>query len=582
MRRMTLQKYISRLMAVLLCLTLLLACVPAAYAAESGSCGESLSWTFNAGTLTITGSGSMTNFPESSMAPWYAYRKDIVRLELPEGLTNIGDLAFYDCENLTAAVIPNSVTAIGRFAFTNCKSMQLLTIGSGVRSIGEAAFSDCYSLKLLELPSGLTSIGTKAFYRCESVTSVTVPSSVTSMGVSVFAYCKDLVSANVQASLRVLPEYTFYQCENLSSVVLPDNTEDVSTFSFHGCEQLNTVYYGGSAKKPEELQTSIGNGIVTDEPPVQEPVTSGNVQLNPDGSMQQEEITLTPGENSSVSTKTESTLMPDGTTTSSNTQIDVTINGSDGWKEATNAVEKELESLPEDTEKVTVNVVVKESDEIDSGFVESMADKNVTVTITTQSGSSWKFQGNHLHSDASAESYNFSYTLTEGNQELCQQLNASAGFFLSFHESAQVNAEVLIHLGSGCAYQQATLFQREKGDCVQIQTVVVDANGYAHFYLGSVDKNMEYLIGINVQAEESVQPLIPEGLYQNTTLIDQETGQEYAITGRTSSWNMGLGKVMGILAGVMLGVIVLIGGIMFLWNKKRLEAGYVPDWDDAE
>ena len=71
MSRYTLIKYISRLMAVLLVLTVVLSAAPVARAAESGSCGENLTWSLEDGTLTITGSGAMTDFPESAMAPWY-------------------------------------------------------------------------------------------------------------------------------------------------------------------------------------------------------------------------------------------------------------------------------------------------------------------------------------------------------------------------------------------------------------------------------------------------------------------------------------------------------------------------------
>lgn len=582
MSRTTLQKNIAWLMALLLSLTLLFAYAPAAQASESGSCGPNLSWTLNAGTLTISGSGAMTDFPESTMAPWYPYRADILRLELPDGLTNIGDLAFYGCKNLTVAVIPGSVTAIGDFAFANCESMQLLTIGSSVRTIGEAAFSDCYSIQSLDLPGSLISIGTKGFYRCESITTVTVPSSVTSMGVSVFAYCEDLVSANVHASIKTLPEYTFYGCERLASVTLPDMTEDISSFSFRRCDQLNTVYYGGSNKTLPEIQEIIGTGsTVTDELPGG-PITSGSLQQNPDGTLTQDNITVNPGDNSSVSTKVENTYQPDGTPTgSSKTEINVTVNGDQGWDEVKETIEKELESTDQ-TGNVDVNIFVKDTDEIDPGFVESLTGKPINVTITTQNGSTWKVDAAQIDEKKPSGKYNLSYTLSEGTEEMCTELETETCFILRFANSAQINSEVLIHLGGSWTYQEATLFQRDKKELIRIQAVVVDGNGYAHFYLASVDSKTEYLIGMNLPREEDMQVIIPEGLYQNTTLIDQETGQEYAVTGRTSSWGMGLGQVMGILAAVMIGVIVLVGVIMYAWNKKRLKAGYVPQWDDEE
>ena len=57
---------------------------------------------------------------------------------------------------------------------------------------------------------------------------------------------------------------------------------------------------------------------------------------------------------------------------------------------------------------------------------------------------------------------------------------------------------------------------------------------------------------------------------------------QYEITGRSSSWGMNLGQVMGILAAVMVGVIALVGFVMYSLNKRRLKQGYVPEWDDDE
>ena len=45
---------------------------------------------------------------------------------------------------------------------------------------------------------------------------------------------------------------------------------------------------------------------------------------------------------------------------------------------------------------------------------------------------------------------------------------------------------------------------------------------------------------------------------------------------------MNLGQVMGILGIVMAAVIILVGGIMFMWNKARLKNGYTPKFEDEE
>ena len=65
---------------------------------------------------------------------------------MPNTLTSIGSLAFYNCSSLTSVIIPSSVTSIGGSAFRGCNSLTSVTIPSGVTSIDDSAFYDCSSL----------------------------------------------------------------------------------------------------------------------------------------------------------------------------------------------------------------------------------------------------------------------------------------------------------------------------------------------------------------------------------------------------------------------------------------------------
>ena len=55
---------------------------------------------------------------------------------IPEGVTEIGNMAFYGCANLTSVTIPESVTEIGNMAFEGCKNLTSVTIPEGVTEIG--------------------------------------------------------------------------------------------------------------------------------------------------------------------------------------------------------------------------------------------------------------------------------------------------------------------------------------------------------------------------------------------------------------------------------------------------------------
>ena len=112
----------KRLLSLLLVLSLLSCLFPAtiltANAAQyCGSCGTNLTWQMNSdiGILTISGRGPMTNYSKTNPATWPEEKIKSVIIE--DGVTSIGDYAFYFCYNMTSITIPDSVTSIGDSAF---------------------------------------------------------------------------------------------------------------------------------------------------------------------------------------------------------------------------------------------------------------------------------------------------------------------------------------------------------------------------------------------------------------------------------------------------------------------------------
>lgn len=594
MRRYSLQRNISWLMAVLLVLMLLAGAFPVALAAESGTCGADLSWSFDEGTLTITGSGDMTDFPESTMSPWYHLREEILKISLPDGLTSVGSLAFYECKKLTAVVIPNSVSRIGDYAFANCTGIELLNLGSGVENIGECAFSDCYKVASLTLPKSLKTIGVKTFYRCESITTLTVPSSVTSIGITAFGYCKALVTADIQAQLRTIPDLLFYGCDSLVSVKLPDSATGVGEYAFRGCDQLTTVYYDGEEKTPDQIQQIVdqdvpgfndtGNVTGGNETDV---VISGTATENPDGSVTQENTSVNRGDHSTTSTIITNTHPEDSLTGDITTDITITIEEEEGWDEATDAVKDALKGINDaitstgSTSKPTeITVYVKDTENIDEDFVDALAGRDVTVTIITQDGSIWQIKGTDVDTKTEAESYDLRYEVTPGSAELCEELGTTKCYVVRFLAPAQINAEVMILLNPSLSLQNATLFERRE-ELTTIQSSVIDMDGYAHFYLASVAEDSEYYIALNMKEAEGT-AIVPEVVQTAYGKPEYVEPIKYEITGRKSSWGMTFNQVTWIMAGVLGGCVVIVGIVMFVLNKRKLRMGYVPEWDDEE
>lgn len=97
--------------------------------------------------------------------------KNITDITLGEGVTSIGEYAFYGC-TFESIVIPDNVTSIGAYAFYGCTSLTDVAIGGGVTYIYERAFSGCSSLESIVIPENMYFIGSYAFYST-SLTSVT-------------------------------------------------------------------------------------------------------------------------------------------------------------------------------------------------------------------------------------------------------------------------------------------------------------------------------------------------------------------------------------------------------------------------
>ncbi len=120
------------------------------HAAESGTCGDNLTWTLDDnGVMTISGTGAMTNYSTESgqTAPWNDYTVKSIVIE--NGVTHIGNYAFSHQYELTSVSIPNSVISIGGTAFFRCWKLPDVTIPSSVTSIERYAFYDCSKLKLI-------------------------------------------------------------------------------------------------------------------------------------------------------------------------------------------------------------------------------------------------------------------------------------------------------------------------------------------------------------------------------------------------------------------------------------------------
>lgn len=124
--------------------------------------------------------------------------KNVIVVEIEDGVKKIGYDTFSCCYYLTSIIIPNSVKEIGQGAFQSCHSLTSITIPNSAKSIGKHAFQSCIALTTITIPNSVEKIESYAFYFCRSLTSITIPDSVKEMGERVFGFCSNLQTIYVE------------------------------------------------------------------------------------------------------------------------------------------------------------------------------------------------------------------------------------------------------------------------------------------------------------------------------------------------------------------------------------------------
>ena len=231
---------------------------------DHGTCGaagneEGITWEAydsdtddDVDTIVFDGNGDMDNFSWDG-SPCYAHRNSLTKVVFKEGngITNIGENAFYECSSLTSVEIPAGVKRIEQWEFGYCSSLTSLKIPSSVMYISSYAFFGCKKLSIqveeanieysaengilynkkksflisapsatgnIKIPSEVKMIEVSAFRGCSSLSSVEIPSKVTRIGGQAFMECSSLSSVEIPSGVKSIEFATFARCSSLSSV----------------------------------------------------------------------------------------------------------------------------------------------------------------------------------------------------------------------------------------------------------------------------------------------------------------------------------------------------------------------------
>ena len=134
----------------------------------SGTCGDNLTWTFDANTFTLTfsGTGKMEGFLGNGGSllskpnrfdgwrPWENYEYEVKHIVVSEGITSIGSNAFAMFINLESVEIPDSVTQIGSYSFGYCINLTDVYYSGTEEEWKNIIMGDTFNLGGSDIPLG--------------------------------------------------------------------------------------------------------------------------------------------------------------------------------------------------------------------------------------------------------------------------------------------------------------------------------------------------------------------------------------------------------------------------------------------
>ncbi len=268
--------------------------------------GTNLIWTLDdAGVLTISGTGAMADYMSSQIqipfvfagdpAPWESC-ENIKAVVVEEGVTTIGEFAFFANESLKAVILPTGLSVFKTGAFSNCSALQhvfyagsaeqwqQVTIAGDTLGILGALFQSSLQVATIHYNTvdwgycggegdgtnlvwwfdgntlTISGTGTMAekenwnrkttpwYSHVSSIQTVILEDGVTTIGNCAFSDCMRLTAVTIPESVISIRSSAFSGCVGLTSITIPDSVTSIGSYAFSGCNSLTEIVFPDSVK----------------------------------------------------------------------------------------------------------------------------------------------------------------------------------------------------------------------------------------------------------------------------------------------------------------------------------------------
>lgn len=242
------------------------------YIQQTVSNGVTINWGDGSTEETLDGTGVVNTTHRYASVGDY-----MISLDVAEGCAlNLGmstpDYCLFGINNSTGTIYTSMLRKI--------------EIGQGLTNLGNYALTYCKGLQSITLPNTVTNLATQSVYYCSSLKAVVIPKSIPSLATNVFAYCTCLkyvichnnliiagnsIFANTQLSYYVISESakvikngSFTNGRYMGKMIIPKNVATIENNAFQNCSGMAFYNFSRHTAIPTLTNTNAFTGIPSD------------------------------------------------------------------------------------------------------------------------------------------------------------------------------------------------------------------------------------------------------------------------------------------------------------------------------